>query len=658
MNKDSTSFVPVGVQLEGKVLRSDVPRIGYRWDGGLEVEIENFGTVFLVMAGSVAQWLSSGERVKVKFDTAPRSVKGEAVSLSNEYELYRLWRGEWVKVWPPWSQEFVLTRKDPLTGKVLYRYRVLAREATSERDYIDVVSLEQYHYASKEEIVAVWRCPICGRYFESNVQPVCPEHKVPARLQEIRGSLPSSRFLIMELLDRKPYEPRIVGYVRVDTPIPLMHRRIIFDGKVEIEKMIREKVFPKDWFHPTYWPLGGKQRKFIITRYRELAKLYGSRRLARAIVGEEVSNEALRRAETAAARIARVVVHPDYRGDGLGVLAVRAALKWIEERRIPEMKRRKHIVETIAQMARYNPFFEKAGFYYLWDTASGRPVLFYPLTDEARKYIEKFLSEDRFAKEHGGKLFKPKYGKVEKLSSPIVLKGVSKVYRSLLDVKRLSPELQDVLKAFGVERRLVEKYVLKDVNIEIKPGEIVAVVGASGAGKTTLLRLIIGAVLEMKDNELYQPTSGTIEVPDNTKIAYLLPGEKEPEFGEETLLEHVYKNVGDITTAVEILNSVGLSDAVFYRAKFSELSTGQKERMKLASLLSRKPNLLIIDEFAAHLDVLTAQRVSRKLASIARSAGITLIVSTHRPEVVEALVPDKIIYVGEVVRVEKSNERQ
>ncbi len=650
------SFVPVSVFLEGRVLKTEVPRIGYRWDGGVEVELEGYGNLFLVMAGSVAQWLLKGEKVKVRLETAPRSVRGDLVSLSNEYELYRLWEGEWVKVWPPWSSEALLPRKDPLTGKVIYRYRVIAREATTERDYIDIVSLEQYHYASKEEIVAVWRCPICGRYFESNVQPTCPEHKVPARLQEIRGSLPSSRFLVLELADRKPYEPRVIGYVRVDTPIPLMHRRIEVNGKVYVEKMIREKVFPKEWFHPTYWPIEGRQRKLIMKRYRELAKLYGSRRLARAVVGEEVSEEALKRAETSAARIARVVVHPDYRGDGLGVLAVQMALKWIEERRIPEMKKRKHVVETIAQMARYNPFFEKAGFYFLWETASGRPVLFYPLTDEARKIIERFLKEDRYAKEHGGKLFKPRYGKVEPLSSSIKFNRVSKVYRSVLDVERLNPKLQEVLRAFGVEKRAVEKYVLRDVNIEIRPGEVVAVVGASGAGKTTLLRLIIGAALKIKDDEAYLPSSGRIDVPENVKVACLLPGEREPNFGEETLLEHVYSNVGDVATAVEILNSVGLSDAVFYRAKFSELSTGQKERMKLASLLSKKPNLLIIDEFASHLDVLTAQRVSRKISLIARNAGITLIVSTHRPEVIDALAPDKIIYVGEVIREEALNK--
>ena len=126
----------------------------------------------------------------------------------------------------------------------------------------------------------------------------------------------------------------------------------------------------------------------------------------------------------------------------------------------------------------------------------------------------------------------------------------------------------------------------------------------------------------------------------------MLPGEHEPVFGDETLLEHITSKVGCAATAVEILNMVGLSDAVFYRARFNELSTGQKERAKLASLLAGKPNLLIIDEFTAHLDTLTAQRVARKLGELARRAGITLIVATNRSEIIRALAPDKIIYVG------------
>ncbi len=635
-----------GVSIETTVIEEPfrtMERRGYRWFGVLAVDIDD-KPVNLLMTGSIAQWFSRGERVRVILKDEPKRIGDTWILGWNDYELYRIWGDEYVKIWPPWRKEFRLVRRDPLGSKTVYEYTVIAREAVSEEDYMEIVSLEQYHYASKEELVAIWRCPVCGLYRESNVQPTCPKHGVPMKLQEIRGSLPSSRFLIIELASRRPFEPRIVAYVRVDTPIPLMNRRLP-DGR--IEKMIREKVFPRYWFHPTYWPTALEEKRPIIARYRELLRLYRSRKLARAIVGEEVSEKALKIANTAAARIARVVVHPDYRGDGLGYTAVQLAIEWIRERRVPEMKRAKHVVETIAMMARYNPFFEKAGFKYMWDTGSGRPVLMYPLTREAMEYMRRFLETDPVAREHGGRLYRSRYGVVEKLSRPIRITGLTKMFSSELDVNRLSPMLRDILIAFGVERRVIEKYVLRDVNLVIEPGSIVAVVGASGAGKTTLLRMIIGAVDPSKrDNPMYRPTAGEIDVPENTRLAYMLPGEHEPRFGDETLLEHIYSKIGDHVAAVEILNMVGLSDAVFYRARFHELSTGQKERAKLASLLAEKPNLLIIDEFTAHLDSLTAQRVARKIGVLARKAGITLIVATNRPEVLEVLSPDKIVYVG------------
>jgi ABC-type ATPase with predicted acetyltransferase domain len=639
--------IPLLMPLRARALGARVPQTGARWQGGLLVEVEG-RRIILLMPGAIARWIQPGELLKIVFHEEPEKVDGVYVAPRDTYELWRLWseegRVDEVKVWPPWRKETRLARES-VVGEKVYEYHIVAREAVTEEDYKEIVGLEQYHYASKEEIVAIWRCPICGQYVESNVQPVCPKDGVPMKLQEIRGSLPSSRFLVLELATREPYEPRIVAYVRVDTPIPLMHRRIVVDGEIRVEKMIREKVFPKDWFHPTFWPLAISRRTEIRKRFKELADLYGSKRIARAVVGEEIAEEALRRANTAAARIARVVVHPDYRGDGLGVLAVKMAVEWIAERRIPEMKRRKHVIETIAQMARYNPFFEKAGFYYMWDTASGRPVLMYPLTEEARKIIERFLREDPYARQHGGRLFRPRYRIDEKLGGAIELVKVTKIYRSELDVSRMPPELQEVLRAFGAERRIVERYVLKDVNIRIEPGEIVAVVGASGAGKTTFLRMIIGAALRLEDDK-YRPSSGEVRVPGNVRLAALLPGELEPRFGSETLLEHITAKLGDPAAAVEVLSAVGLSDAIFYRARFDELSTGQKERARLASLLAEKPNLLIIDEFTAHLDRLTAQRVARKIGSLAKKTGITLVVSTNRPEILQVLSPDKIVLVG------------
>lgn len=213
--------------------------------------------------------------------------------------------------------------------------------------------------------MALWVCTQCQKTLPANARPLC-DCGGEARLKEIRGSTPASRFLVLELAERLPFEPRILGYLRLDPPIPRMHRRTP-EG---VERDIRERIFPRDWFHPTYEGGADWQR-------------------------------ALDRVNTAAARIARVVVHPDYRSEGFGALLVRVALEWAKERGAPEARREKHLVYTIAQMARYHPFFEKVGFRYLFDTASGRPVLFYPLTEEAEAHLERFLREDPYAKAHG-----------------------------------------------------------------------------------------------------------------------------------------------------------------------------------------------------------------------------------------------------------------
>ncbi len=627
-----------GAAKEGVVEAAIVPRAGYRWFGVVRVRLGG-QRLWLVMTGSVAQWLQPGERVILEAWNEPKRLGKLKLLMPGDYRLDRVTEEGSVTVWPPWSRVYTVEAH----GR---RVRFLAREAVSESDYEEIVQLEQYHYASKEEIVAVWRCPRDGAMVESNVRPECPKCGGPMSLVEIRGSLPSSRFMIIEMLDREEYEPKVVAYVRVDTPIPLMHRRILVDGEVRVERLIREKVFPPDWFHPTFWPMAGEAAKKVMDKYRGLAKLYSSR-LARAMVGHSIAKVAAAKANTAAARIARVVVHPDYRGGGLGVLSVKAALDWIRERRIPEMKRRKHIVETIAAMARYNPFFERAGFKYMWDTASGRPVLMYPLSNEARERIEAFLKGDPFARAHGGILYRPRYRPAEPLKGSIILREVSKMYRSELSIEGLREDVAEVLRSFGVERRIVERYIFKDVNLEIRPGEIVVIRGASGAGKTTLLRIILGALdPELGQRDEYKPSEGEVIAPDNARPAALLPGEVDVEFGPRSILEEVASVTGDAAEAVEVLSLAGLSDAVLYRARFTELSTGQKERAKIAMLLARRPNILVIDEFTAHLDPSTARIVASRLAKLARRTTMTLILVTHREEVIEAMRPDKVVIVG------------
>ncbi len=558
-------------------------RIYWRWYG--EVLLE--GGVRLLMTGDVAKWLRPQDQVRLATEFK-KPVLG-----FDEYELRGLF-----PLWPPFAEERVHPRESPLGGEA-YRYRLRVREAMYEGDYEAIAELEQFHYASEKEVVALWVCPSCQKTLPANAKPLC-DCGGEARLKEIRGSTPASRFLVLELLERLPFEPRILGYLRLDPPIPKMHRRTP-EG---IERDILERIFPPDWFHPTFQ--GGADWE-----------------------------KALDRVYTAASRIARVVVHPDYRSEGFGVLLVQVALEWAKARGAPEGRREKHLMYTIAQMARYHPFFERVGFRYLFDTASGRPVLAYPLTEEAEGYLSGFLKTDPHAQAHGGRLYRPRFGRVAGLKEPIRLHGVHKGYRSLLDLEGLSPEVQEALLAFGVRARRVERAVLRGVELEIPPRSLVVLSGASGAGKTTLLRLLLGE----------PPDLGEVEVPAGKRVAYI-PGEKEVGLGEDPILERLYQDLGDVGAAIEVLNRVGLSDAVLYRARPQELSTGQRERFRLALLLGQRPDLLLIDEFAAHLDVPTARRVALGLGKLCREAGITLVAATHRPEVVQALDPDILLFVG------------
>lgn len=637
-----------GKRYFGEVIGREGSRFKHRWFGILEVRVNNNVTQ-LYMSGNISQWFLSGDQVEIYVKDKPKKIHGKIVLDFDDYELYKFYGGDKIKVWPVFNETIELPKINPITGKALYTYVLRAREAIYESDYEAIAELEQYHYASKKLIIAVWRCEKDGVLIKSNTKPICPKcgSDKHVHILEIRGSTPASRFMIIELIEREPYEPKVLAYVRVDPPTPKMHRRL---PTGEIVKDIREKVFPREWFHPVFWPELIYRKKL-----RELQKKYG-RSIALSKLWEDAKWRALGESNTAVARISRVVVHPDYRSDGLGQLAVKMAIKWIAERRIPEMRKKKVLVETIAMMAKFNPFFEKVGFKYLWDTASGRPVLYYSLTKLAEDYISKFLEVDSHAREHKGKLCISKYGKVDKLKGNITLKNVSKLFENVLTLDKLDKKIRDVLIAFGVKQRKIQRLVLRNVNISIKPGEIIVIIGSSGAGKTTLLRLIYGAIAGI-DDEKFKPTTGEITVPRNAKAAILLPGEIEPNFMDESIIEHIYKKTNDESLAVEILNRTGLSDAVLYRARFSELSTGQKERAKLASLLADKPNLLLIDEFAAHLDTLTAMRVAQKLVKLARETGITLLLVTHRREVIKAISPDKIIFVGYgTARVAKKNE--
>lgn len=187
---------------------------------------------------------------------------------------------------------------------------------------------------------------------------------------------------------------------------------------------------------------------------------------------------------------------------------------------------------------------------------------------------------------------------------------------------------------------------LKGINLDVKPGEIFAVIGYSGAGKSTLVRLI---------NGLEKVTSGSVEVNgfDVTNMTEHQLRKVRPEIGmifqQFNLMQSktVYENIAfplrlakwskaDMKARItELLHFVGLTEKAWVHP--DELSGGQKQRVGIARALATKPSVLLADESTSALDPETTQDVLGLLRRVNEKLGVTIVVITHEMEVVRAI---------------------
>lgn len=195
----------------------------------------------------------------------------------------------------------------------------------------------------------------------------------------------------------------------------------------------------------------------------------------------------------------------------------------------------------------------------------------------------------------------------------------------------------------SVTKKYKNNYALKNVNLDILSGEFVFITGASGAGKSTLMKLLY------KEET---PSSGTVMI-GGINIANL-PSDKVPNlrrcmgivFQDYKLLQNqsVYDNVAYVIRTLGIstkeinarvlgaLKVVGLSDKI--KAKPSELSGGEQQRVSIARAIVNGPPLLIADEPTGNLDPKNSMEVMQILDQI-NQRGITVIVSTHDSNMVD-----------------------
>jgi len=194
--------------------------------------------------------------------------------------------------------------------------------------------------------------------------------------------------------------------------------------------------------------------------------------------------------------------------------------------------------------------------------------------------------------------------------------------------------LENITKTYPMGKRQLT--VLKDITLNIKQGELVAIMGPSGSGKTTLLNLL--GCLDI-------PTSGSYYL-DNKEVSHLGSRELAGIRGEKigfifqtfnllsrlTALANVemgmtYAGGIDRSRALEALDKVGLSERVHHRPL--ELSGGEQQRVAIARAVAKNPTLFLADEPTGQLDSRAGEEVINILTSLHAEQGITLIVVTH-----------------------------
>ena len=218
--------------------------------------------------------------------------------------------------------------------------------------------------------------------------------------------------------------------------------------------------------------------------------------------------------------------------------------------------------------------------------------------------------------------------------------------------------LESVSRTFGSGPTAVA--ALKDVDLEISPGEFVVLLGPSGSGKTTLLNLIGG---------IEKPTGGRI-VMESIDIAALnakeLSAYRRARVGfvfqffnlvpTLTALENVEiiadLDGGDGTRrSREALVKVGLGELT---ERFpGQLSGGQQQRVAIARAIVKQPTLLLCDEPTGSLDMVTGRQVLAALREQARVAQRNVVVATHNAAI--AKIADRVVWLhsGTVVRQER-----
>ncbi len=183
----------------------------------------------------------------------------------------------------------------------------------------------------------------------------------------------------------------------------------------------------------------------------------------------------------------------------------------------------------------------------------------------------------------------------------------------------LTDKAVQVCRMFGLTLdRLTDKAPVHQCRVEIQPGDIVYITGASGAGKSVLLRELEQCVPCSEAINLAQ-----IELPQDRPVVDCFDG--------------------DAMTSLRALSVVGLGDVFSVLNRPCHLSDGQKYRFRLARALALGKPYLFADEFCSELDRITAVTVAFNVHKFAKRTGTTLVLASSHDDILLDLAPDVLV---------------
>lgn len=199
-----------------------------------------------------------------------------------------------------------------------------------------------------------------------------------------------------------------------------------------------------------------------------------------------------------------------------------------------------------------------------------------------------------------------------------------------------------MLEAKGIEKSYGALKVLKGVDISVKKGEIVSIVGASGAGKSTLLHLLgtldnpDKGTLVVNGTNVYTQTSNGLAAFRNKHIGFVFQFHNLlPEFSavENVMIPGLLSGRPDQDVkqrAEKLLVELGLADRIHHKP--SELSGGEQQRTAAARALMNEPDIILADEPSGNLDSKNAKDLHELFFRLRSQFGQTFIIATHNQE--------------------------